>query len=1089
MKSKMFESNQGQKNTKVLSKLIHFLFVFAVLGGGLFLLNPQEASAAIYYVSPSGSNTSPYDTWEKAAISVQTAVSAATNSGDIVEIDGGASSVTYNESVATVASGVTIKGSSELSHSGSVIIDGSGKGVDVFIANSYSDCIIENLTIQGADSTKYNLRVQTQPSESVLNINDVILKDGDYAFYIGYATVIFNRCLIQNHSNGHQLGRMFGTTGVGNATFNHCVFRENGGQILIYDGVQVDFNNCLFVGNDVIVMTLMWNAPMSVYIKNSIFTANTESGGYKILSRSTGTGTYTAYNSILMPASRWGDTNNWDAFVDGGDNLFVSPKLVSHKSSEYSWIGFEIDDRGNFDFWKELMDYANPKGFYGTTNLDAVEIVTEVEWQEMALYIDAGNDIATHGRRSIDLVETQTMTITGPAESTISISCNQTDNSSDNWTGTFTCKESEITVATFDLASDDYNTIYKLANAINSISGWSASPFNSWVNNANSLSLNDITNQSVSSEYTVLWEMEKLWYYEVAEAKKIIEDNIGAYNEGWKCWGFATPFATWSSALKSWAIDDSNFAPAGTTAFKYLRTGSSWDLENVELGDFGLGGNPSSVYGTTNTERNLTAFAESLAHNAGYGTIGGHNEGGIDFWKGLVDILDDLEYVTGKTLRGAAEEITTSGNWTNSSGTTWTRTFTDNSDYNLQWNSPAIDAGTDLSLTTDYAGNNIYGTPDIGAYEYQPPYTIGTNEIDTTGNVRIYADGKFRNTATAGGTTADLSITPSGGFEAGDYSEWMNIDIDTWNTTGTYYKKWTETASNSSLNSAHTVGDLSADTYYTVWYTKDGGDKTRLTTEQADGSSQITFTYDQGYSDVIFEIEEDTTSPAAFTLLSPVNNFSTNFSTSNSQLTFSWNASSDTESGLSHYQLYINGALDTNNISSSAASITPADNLSCGAHTWYIKAFDNAGNSTNSNTFNLTLSCGGGMPVWLLNQINQNQSKTDDGAEEEDDDSDEIKADEIKEKIFAYNKPRLKSLAQEQNRAKNLKQELEKYYSKGKIPVHKKHWHTIVNSYIYGNYPIQAIIQAIKYGGKTVHPNIPFSAWQRAEDYLLFIFK
>jgi hypothetical protein len=102
-----------------------------------------------------------------------------------------------------------------------------------------------------------------------------------------------------------------------------------------------------------------------------------------------------------------------------------------------------------------------------------------------------------------------------------------------------------------------------------------------------------------------------------------------------------------------------------------------------------------------------------------------------------------------------------------------------------------------------------------------------------------------------------------------------------------------------------------------------------------------------------------------------------------------------------------------------------------GSHTWYIKAVDNAGNSTNSETFNLTISCGGGIPIWLLNQTNQNQ--TDDTVKE--DKSDEIKADkteknsnrdkiaieQIKQKIFSYSKSRLKSLFQEQNLAKDLK--------------------------------------------------------------------
>jgi len=48
--------------------------------------------------------------------------------------------------------------------------------------------------------------------------------------------------------------------------------------------------------------------------------------------------------------------------------------------------------------------------------------------------------------------------------------------------------------------------------------------------------------------------------------------------------------------------------------------------------------------------------------------------------------------------------------------------FTDaaNGDFTPQSNSPCIDAGTDVGLTTDFAGNPIVGNPDIGAFEYQP---------------------------------------------------------------------------------------------------------------------------------------------------------------------------------------------------------------------------------------------------------------------------------------------------------------------------------------------------------------------------------
>lgn len=49
--------------------------------------------------------------------------------------------------------------------------------------------------------------------------------------------------------------------------------------------------------------------------------------------------------------------------------------------------------------------------------------------------------------------------------------------------------------------------------------------------------------------------------------------------------------------------------------------------------------------------------------------------------------------------------------------------FVSASNYQLTSASPAINAGTDVSLTTDYLGFPIVGNPDIGAYEYQTSST------------------------------------------------------------------------------------------------------------------------------------------------------------------------------------------------------------------------------------------------------------------------------------------------------------------------------------------------------------------------------
>ncbi|PJA10231.1 hypothetical protein COX67_05065, partial [Candidatus Falkowbacteria bacterium CG_4_10_14_0_2_um_filter_36_22] len=70
------------------------------------------------------------------------------------------------------------------------------------------------------------------------------------------------------------------------------------------------------------------------------------------------------------------------------------------------------------------------------------------------------------------------------------------------------------------------------------------------------------------------------------------------------------------------------------------------------------------------------------------------------------------------------------------------------------------------------------------------------------------------------------------------------------------------------------------------------------------------------------------------------------------------NASSDTGSGLAKYQLYIDNALNKDNLSTT--SVTPSASLTCGAHTWYATAIDNAGNATNAGAFTVNIICSGG---------------------------------------------------------------------------------------------------------------------------------
>gem|GEM_PF-6215276 len=214
-----------------------------------------------------------------------------------------------------------------------------------------------------------------------------------------------------------------------------------------------------------------------------------------------------------------------------------------------------------------------------------------------------------------------------------------------------------------------------------------------------------------------------------------------------------------------------------------------------------------------------------------------------------------------------------------------TGSYSTSTDYRLTYLSPAIDAGTVVAgLTTDFAGNPIYGVPDIGAYEYQPPHdlTLGTPDtIDRGAGARIYGDGKFRDLGTTNSNTAHLKIAPSGGsFETfGSTAKrpaWLDVtNFTNWTNT---HKTWTENnASTTSMVTDHTVGDLNANKNYTITIT--GATASSITgingttcnngVCRSNGSGSLSFRYTGGYSSHTFDMYENPTAPTTPALGTP----------------------------------------------------------------------------------------------------------------------------------------------------------------------------------------------------------------------------
>jgi hypothetical protein len=95
---------------------------------------------------------------------------------------------------------------------------------------------------------------------------------------------------------------------------------------------------------------------------------------------------------------------------------------------------------------------------------------------------------------------------------------------------------------------------------------------------------------------------------------------------------------------------------------------------------------------------------------------------------------------------------------------------------------------------------------------------------------------------------------------------------------------------------------------------------------------------------LIRTVKVDLLPPNIFILNEPADSGFVTFPTP----TFSWNETEDTNSGLSHYQLWIDNSLNRDNINGTFSA--PASPISEGYHSWFICAVDNAGNARKSNT-------------------------------------------------------------------------------------------------------------------------------------------
>ncbi|MDO8593124.1 MAG: polysaccharide deacetylase family protein, partial [bacterium] len=717
----------------------NFIKTAAVLlcAGFLFFGLAGKASAATYYVKWDAAGAANGTSWTDAYTTIQAAITARTTSGSVIEISGGTDGHTYTETLLTKAGNITIQGSTVAGHSGTVTVSGVG-GSTYILKQQYDNVTINNLTLTDPPNGNVGLLIQKSTT-----MNDVIISNGttatpNYGVSVttgaNVATVTFNRITIRDFINSAAL-----TINGTNLTFidNYGKFIGNSSasgyalSVSAYAGISATFNNCLFVGNYWYAIK-SYSGMANVYVNNCIFDASGYSNGLnEPVIYNSSSGAVTVSNSLIMPdltVSLMGAVFS-GSVTDGVGNVYALPQFVSTRRPPIFVIG--LDDSGNFNFWTQLADLAETYGYRIT--LAAYTDYSPPNWTTAKTYTDKGHEISSHTRTHQSLNATQFLTIRYTGAGT---AATLTVDVPGNYFRTYVDSVLDVNL---DLSSSSYDNITEIVNYLNAHGNYTATIVS--INSASSPQiLADVSGADIkTSTYAALINQARMFAYEIDGSKSYIEAAIPGYT------------------VKTLVLPGGNGA-GDATIINAVQAAGLLGIRNVVNGTAGITMEDFSSYKTVGFQANsvLGTTASDIAKNvsgmisaAGYmGDIiylfdHGANAFSLDNWRTVFDTLHNSNAQV-MTYSAAMEYVRANGVDADGNQQRWTRTFTDQSNYNLQSISPAIDVGTNLSLTTDYLGNPIYGLPDIGGYEYQPPYTVGTTPVPTTGSVRVYSDGQYR---------------------------------------------------------------------------------------------------------------------------------------------------------------------------------------------------------------------------------------------------------------------------------------------------------------------------------------------------------
>jgi hypothetical protein len=528
-----------------------------------------------------------------------------------------------------------------------------------------------------------------------------------------------------------------------NQTFNYCIFTKNrtvttdaytSPALNISVATNVVLNNCIVTDNN---RTAIWiKSAATVTMRNCIVTGNAQYYGNGIATNNAGTTLDIDY--CILIGNSFDTANQLIAYTtstitDGGHNITtLSPGFVNQKYGT-GIIGFGIDDFQTTSYVTNAIAVAAAYGVH--ISVFPIIASTGVVQNAAAIAIlqaafDGGNDIGTHGwsHQTQTLVNGMDIRYVGAAAAaTMTISGNTLT----------TATTGGVDDLSIDLTNASYNTMVELVAYIDGLANYTCTKHASADSYSLSKALADVASQDIKTgAYTAVKEATRMMNAEVGDSKTWLEANVTGLTVTSHSYPTGLYNATVIAALQA-------LGHLGARAVETRVTPLTYSLDSIYL--YGSYGVLASKYckGAEATTRAAVRHLIALVKGTGaYVQLYGHTAADCSI-ADLGYLINEVQLAGIPFLNVKEASASIRADHTSADGDlTWTKTYTNISDYHLKAGSPAINAGVSVGLVSDYSGGTVPkgSAPDIGAYEFGAGYQMIWGGTLLLGGMGIDAD-------------------------------------------------------------------------------------------------------------------------------------------------------------------------------------------------------------------------------------------------------------------------------------------------------------------------------------------------------------